>query len=53
MFVSISKYKEFYYSEESNDDTLEPIAPEECENAPVEKNRNNDNEKITKQEHFC
>jgi hypothetical protein len=53
VFVSIPKHEEFYNGEEPNDDTLEPIAPEKCENAPAEKNRDEDGEKITKQEHFC
>jgi len=53
VFVSISKHEEFYNGEEPNDDTLEPIAPEECENAPAEQNRDDDGKKITKQEYFC
>jgi hypothetical protein len=53
MFVSISKHKKFYNSEESNDDTLKPIAPEEGKNTPVEENRDNNDEKITQQQHFC
>jgi hypothetical protein len=36
MFVTMPEHEEFYNGEKPNTDTLEPIAPEECENAPVE-----------------